>query len=299
MIYTLSLNPAIDYCVKPSRFDIGEINSCNWSRVYPGGKGINVSRVLCRLGADTVALGFIAGFTGDALQQELYELGIRTDFVRLPKGNTRINIKIRSGKETDINCNGPEIDVESLEKLYDKLKGLSDRDVLVLSGSLPNSLPENTYENILERMKGQGVTVVADTCGKKLLSILKYRPFLIKPNHLELGEIFGVSADTVDDILPLARRLQSMGAGNVLVSRAADGAVLLTESGKVLEAPLFKGIAVNTVGAGDSMLAGFLYSFYKQGDMEAALRFAAACGAATAFSDDLANKEDIYRLLAK
>ncbi len=299
MIYTLSFNPAVDYCVKPNAFKVGEINSCGWSRAYPGGKGINVSRILKQLDMDSTVLGFIAGFTGDALEQMLGGMGINTDFVTLPQGLTRINVKIRCGSETDINCDGPQIDEDSLARLIQTFSNLIDRDILVLAGSLPKGLPEDIYETILESLKGRNITVAADTTGNKLLKILKHRPFLIKPNHIELGELFGVTANTTEEIYSLCRKLQDLGARNVLVSRAAEGALLLTEQGDLLQAPKFKGEALNTVGAGDSMLAGFLCGWLSSGDYQKALRLGAAAGSATAFSDDLADRAAIDRLLAK
>ena len=297
MIYTLSFNPAIDYYLKPDRFVLNEINRCKSAFAYPGGKGINVSRMLNGLGTDTVALGFIAGFTGDVLQKALSDLSIKTDFITLKDGLTRINVKIRCEAETDINCDGPNIDKESLKELYSKLDKLKSGDTLVLAGSLPKSIPQDTYENILEHIKGRNITAVVDTAGKKMLGVLKHRPFLIKPNNTELGEMFDTTADSPDEILPLALKLQDLGARNVLVSRGADGAVLLTENGEIINAPDFNGTAVNTVGAGDAMLAGFLHSFNENGDMQKALTLGAAAGAATAFSNDLATPELIYRLL--
>lgn len=297
MIYTLSFNPAIDYYVKSDRFVLNEINSCRTAFAYPGGKGINVSRMLNSLGTDTVALGFIAGFTGDALQKALLDLNIKTDFIVLKEGLTRINVKIRCEDETDINCDGPNIDKDSLKELYSKLDKLESGDTLVLAGSLPKSIPQDIYESILEHIKGRNIAAVVDTAGKKLLGVLKYRPFLIKPNNQELGEIFDTTADSLDEILPLALKLQALGARNVLVSRGADGAVLLTEDGEIINAPTFEGKAINTVGAGDAMLAGFLFKFNQTGDMKKALTFGAAAGTATAFSNDLAAPELIYRLL--
>lgn len=297
MIYTLSFNPAIDYCVKPENLILGEINACDWNHAYPGGKGINVSRVMKQLGVDSTALGFIAGFTGEAVRRALHDMNIQTDFIELPAGMTRINIKIRCKTETDINCTGPQIDAGSLQKLYKKLSALQNGDTLVLAGSLPTGLPDTMYEMILEHLHGKSITVAADTTGKKLLAILKYHPFLIKPNHRELGDLFGCTAETTEEILTLAHRLQFMGARNVLVSRADKGAVLLTETGQTHHAPIFQGKALNTVGAGDSMLAGFLCGYLQTCDMVYALRLGAAAGAATAFSDDLADRTAINRLL--
>ena len=297
MIYTLTFNPAIDYCLKPAQFVPGQINPCDWSRAYPGGKGVNVSRVLRQLGMESTALGFIAGFSGEAVRQMLHAQGIKTDFIVLPAGLTRINVKIRCGEETDINCTGPEIDGASLRQLMDRLQALQRGDLLVLAGSLPASLPENMYEQILQALQGRGVTVAADTTGQRLLGIARHRPFVVKPNHLELGALFGRTAETEAELLEQARRLQAKGARNVLVSRAEKGALLLAEDGAVYSAPLFAGRAVNTVGAGDSMLAGFLCGYLQTGDMAVALRLGAAAGAATAFSDDLADRAAIDRLL--
>ncbi len=294
MIYTVTFNPALDYVVRLSALNMGETNRSAGEQLYFGGKGINVSRVLRELGEENVALGFIAGFTGDALEQELQKLGIRTDFIRLSEGLTRINIKLKENAETEINAGGPLIGKEALDAFLDQLNVLQQADTLVLAGSVPPSMPVDIYQRIAMKMQEKGVRLVVDATGELLLGTLPYRPFLIKPNHRELEQLAGRALEGENEILAAAEELRQKGARNVLVSRGAEGAILLDEQGKTYAVPAPSVKAINTVGSGDSMVAGFLAGI-KDGSEEA-LRLAVAAGSATAASEDLAKKEKINQL---
>ncbi|MBP1532909.1 MAG: 1-phosphofructokinase [Ruminococcus sp.] len=298
MIYTVTFNPAIDYVVHIGDMKTGQVNRSEHEKMFFGGKGINVSVVLKELGIDSKALGFTAGFTGEAIENGLEEMGIDTDFVRLAKGNSRINVKIKSAQETDLNGQGPEISEAELEKLFQKLDELNDGDTLILAGSIPTSLPENVYERILERLSDRDIRAVVDATGRLLMNVLKYEPFLIKPNDHELGEMFAVKINNMDDALKYAQKLREMGARNVLVSMAEKGAMLLDENGKVHRCGVCTGTVKNSVGAGDSMVAGFVAGV-SEGDYGYALKLGTAAGGATAFSEGLAKREDIIRLLAQ
>lgn len=298
MIYTVTFNPAIDYVVHIGDMKTGQVNRSEHEEMFFGGKGINVSVVLKELGIDSKALGFTAGFTGEAIENGLEEMGIDTDFVRLAKGNSRINVKIKSAQETDLNGQGPEISEAELEKLFQKLDELNDGDTLILAGSIPASLPENVYERILERLSGRDIRAVVDATGRLLMNVLKYEPFLIKPNDHELGEMFAVKINNMDDALKYAQKLREMGARNVLVSMAEKGAMLLDENGKVHRCGVCTGTVKNSVGAGDSMVAGFVAGV-SEGGYGYALKLGTAAGGATAFSEGLAKREDIIRLLAQ
>lgn len=297
MVYTVTFNPALDYVVRMADFRAGGINRTEREDVQFGGKGINVSTVLSHLGVESIALGFLAGFTGQALEKGLRKNGIRTDFIWLPEGLTRINVKIKSGEETEINGQGPAIPAEALEELFGKLDRLRNGDVLDLSGSIPASLPDDVYQRILQRLEGRGILTVVDATRELLCAVLPYRPFLIKPNNHELGEIFGQTPVTDQEITACARKLQERGARNVLVSMAGDGSLLLDETGNCHRLGVPKGKVRNSVGAGDSMVAGFLAGWLRTGDYEAAHRLGAAAGSATAFSDGLAEERDIMALL--
>ncbi len=299
MIYTVTLNPAIDYVMHINDVHIGAIMRSNAESVHFGGKGINVSLVLSELGVESTATGFVAGFTGEALELGIKNDYITPDFVRLPQGMTRINVKLRSGLETDINCKGPEVRAEDIDRLMGKFDALTEGDTLILAGSVPPSMPADIYERILSCVSGRGVRFAVDAERDFLLSTLKFKPFLVKPNADELGAIFGAVIDSVDTALEYASRLQIFGAQNVIVSLGDEGAVLLDEQGKVhvLNAPA--GIAVNTVGAGDSMVAGFVAGYMQSGDYDKALRLGIAAGAATAFSIGLATGEKINEVLNK
>lgn len=296
MVYTVTFNPAIDYVVHTDHMNLGEVNRLQGEEVYFGGKGINVSNVLKELGIESKALGFVAGFTGIAIEQSLKENGVETDFVHLDKGISRINVKIKSMEETELNGQGPDIPEEKVEELFQKLDLLKDGDILILAGSIPSTLPSDIYERILARLEGKNIKAVVDSTKDLLMKVLKYKPFLIKPNNFELGEMFGVTLKTTDEITEYAGKLKEMGAVNVLVSMAGDGAVLLDENGSTHICGVCKGKVKNSVGAGDSMVAGFVAGS-TEGDYEYALKLGTASGGATAFSDGLAKKEDIFKLL--
>lgn len=296
MIYTVTFNPAIDYVVHVEDLRVGSINRMSSEKIYCGGKGINVSLVLRQLEIPSCALGFVAGFTGKAIEEELIRSGVETDFVHLEKGHTRINVKLRSKQETDINSGGPGITQGEIARLYEKLDGLRDGDMLVLAGSVPEGLSSDTYKNILAHLSGKRVKAVVDATRDMLLNVLEYSPFLVKPNHQELGEIFGKNLCEIDEVICYARKLKEMGAVNVLVSMAEKGAVLVDEHGVVHRCGICSGRTVNTVGAGDSMVAGFIAGSM-DGDYEYALKLGTAAGGATAFSDGLAERDMIYRLL--
>lgn len=296
MVYTVTFNPAIDYVVHTGDMVLGQVNRSNAEEMYFGGKGINVSIVLKELGIESKALGFVAGFTGEAIEKGVSQMGVHTDFVKLEKGNSRINVKIKSAEETELNGQGPDINDEAIAKLFEKLDKLTDGDTIILAGSIPNSLPSDIYERIIERLSDRKIKVVVDATKDLLMNVLKYKPFLIKPNNHELGEMFGVVLKTNDEIAEYAKKLQDMGAKNVLVSMAGDGALLLDENGKTHICGVCKGKVKNSVGAGDSMVAGFVAGSM-DGDYEYALKLGTATGGATAFSDGLATKEKIAELL--
>lgn len=296
MIYTVTFNPAIDYVVQADSIRLGEVNRARSEKMYFGGKGINVSIVLKELGVRSKALGFTAGFTGEAIEKGLAEMGIETDFVRLKSGNSRINVKIKADEETELNGQGPDIDDEAIAALFEKLDRLSEGDTLILAGSIPSSLPSDIYERILQRLDGKKIRAAVDATKELLLNVLKYEPFLIKPNNYELGEIFGTVPKTDAEIVECAEKLHRMGAKNVLVSMAGDGAFLLDESGNTHRCGVCSGTVRNSVGAGDSMVAGFMAGIMK-GDHEYALKLGTAAGGATAFSEGLATGELIEALM--
>lgn len=296
MVYTVTFNPAVDYVVHADEISVGGVNRSKSEKIYFGGKGINVSIVLSELGVKSKALGFVAGFTGDAIEKGVAEKGVETDFVHLENGFSRINVKIKSEKETELNGQGPAIDGKALDALFEKLDRLSDGDTLVLAGSIPSSMPADIYEKILERLQSKNIKTVVDATKDLLMNVLKYKPFLIKPNNHELGEMFGVTLKTNEEIAEYAQKLKDMGARNVLVSMAGDGALLLDENGKTHVCGVCRGTVKNSVGAGDSMVAGFVAGS-EQGDYEYALKLGTAAGGATAFSDGLAEKALIDELL--
>ncbi len=298
MIYTVTFNPAIDYVVRTPQMKMGEVNRSSSEEIFFGGKGINVSVVLAELGVCSKALGFVAGFTGRAIEEGIADKGVTSDFVHLEKGFSRINVKIKSDEETELNGQGPVITETDIAKLYSKLDELSEGDTIVLAGSIPNSLPADIYEKILAYLAPKNVRAVVDATGKLLMNVLKYKPFLVKPNNHELGEIFGVKLKTYDDIVMYANKLREMGAKNVLVSMAGDGAVLVDEQGNVHSCGVCKGTVVNSVGAGDSMVAGFIAGCEK-GNYDYALKLGTAAGGATAFSMGLAEKKLIDELFSQ
>lgn len=295
MIYTVTFNPAIDYLMHIDNLQEGKTNRSLGETFSFGGKGINVAWILAQLGAESTALGFIAGFTGDALEEYLKTNGIKTDFIKLNKGITRINIKLKGNCETEINGQGPDIDKDAIDGLFNKLDKIKSGDTLVLAGSVPNTLSNDIYEQILNRISGKNVRFVLDATGNLLLNALKYKPFLIKPNKQELEEVAGFKLLSDDDIISAATKLQTMGAKNVLVSLGGDGAILLDENGNIHRQKAHNGTVLNSVGAGDTMLAGFLYGTPK--GYEYAFKLSLAAGSATAFSYNLATKEEIYNLL--
>lgn len=296
MVYTVTFNPALDYVMNVEKLSTDDINRTESEELYYGGKGINVSAILSRLNIPTVALGFTAGFTGKKLKEMMDDDGIKNDFTELNSGFTRINVKVKFGKELDINANGPEITADKIKELFLKLKKLNDGDYLVLAGSVPASLPDDLYSIILEELSGKNINIVVDTTGNQLLNVLKYKPFLIKPNHHELGEIFGQKMDTAEKITEYAKKLQEMGAVNVLVSRGGDGAVLVDGNGTVHPADAVKGTLVNSVGCGDSMVAGFIAGYISNKSYSEALKLSVASSAATAFSKELAKADEIYKI---
>ena len=299
MIYTVTFNPAIDYVVRlDTPLEVGEVNRAKGEDCVLGGKGINVSGVLAELGTKSVALGFVAGETGAWLERGLAAQGIETDFIHLEKGMTRINVKIKAGQETELNGAGPDIPESAMEALEQKLDKLKEGDVLILAGSIPASLSQTTYERLLARLEGKGIRAVVDATRDLLVNVLQYHPFLVKPNNHELGEIVGKVLKSDEEIVAAAKTLQEKGARNVLVSMAGDGALLLDEQGEVHRIGTPKGKVINSVGAGDSMVAGFVAGYLQSGDYTTALRLGTACGSATAFSLGLAKKADIETLLA-
>lgn len=297
MIYTVTFNPAIDYVVRMEKLEIGSVNRSREEALFYGGKGINVSTVLKNLGVDSVALGFVAGFTGKAIEEGVAALGVKADFITVSDGVSRINVKLKAGEETEINGKGPNISDAELEELYKKLDGLTDGDCLVLAGAIPPSLPSDVYEKIMARLAGKKVDIVVDATKDLLLNVLKYHPFLIKPNNFELGEMFGVTLHSDEEIEEYAKRLQALGARNVAISMAGDGSMLLTETGETYRMGVPKGKVVNSVGAGDSMVAGFIASYFAEHDYKKALKYGAATGSATAFSEGLATKDQVEKLL--
>ncbi len=296
MIYTVTFNPALDYVVRVKDFTQGAVNRTYSEQIFYGGKGINVAAILANLGLESTALGFIAGFTGDEIERGVKKLGFSSDFIRVKEGMSRINVKLKSNEESEINGMGPVITQEDADELFLKLDKLQKGDVLVLSGSIPSSMDDRIYEKIMARLEEKEIQIVVDAEKGLLLNVLKYHPFLIKPNNHELGDMFGVTLHNEREIEEYAKRLQAMGARNVLVSMAGDGALLVTEEGTVYQQGVARGVVKNSVGAGDSMVAGFLAGYLKTGDYEYALRLGTAAGGATAFSEGLGTKEDIMKL---
>ncbi len=291
MIYTVTFNPAIDYTVYMDMLKLGEINRTSKEIIYFGGKGITVSTVLHNLGIDNIALGFIAGFTGDYLQENINKSGINTDFIKLKNGITRINLKVKADLETDINTQGPVVGDDEIELFFEKLDVLKKDDILVLAGSVPSTMPDNIYEKIMEKLQNRGIKFIVDAANDLLIKSLKYKPFMIKPNNKELGEIFNVSIESYEDVVLYAKELQERGAVNVLVSRGKDGAVLIGENGKIYSVGSIDSKPKNTTGAGDSMVAGFIAGYILTNNLEYALKLGSACGNATALSDGLATKD--------
>lgn len=297
MIYTVTFNPSLDYIVEVKDFQLGMTNRTEAEKLLPGGKGINISIVLKNLGIENTALGFVAGFTGEELEKRVKELGVKAEFIRVSRGISRINLKLQSVEGTEINGAGPEISKEEVEKLVESLQQLQEGDVLCLAGSIPKSMPGNIYQSILQSLQEKGILTVVDATGDLLTKVLQYKPFLIKPNNHELGELFGVSLKTREEVVPYGKKLQELGARNVLISLAGEGAVLLTEDGQVYSKPAPQGKLINGVGAGDSMVAGFLAGWLEKQDYRYAFELGVAAGSASAFSEQLATKEEIMTVL--
>lgn len=300
MIYTVTFNPSLDYIVSVEDFKLGLTNRTSSELILPGGKGINVSTVLGNLGIKSTALGFVAGFTGEEISREVEALGIKSDFIQIEEGISRINLKLKTIDGTEINGCGPNISEDKVRILMNKLDNLKADDVLVLAGSIPSSMPDDMYQRIMEMLKDRGIHIAVDATQDLLMNVLEYQPLLIKPNNHELGEIFGVKLNTREEVVPYGRRLQEKGARNVLISMAGEGAVLIAEDGQMFESPAPKGKLINGVGAGDSMVAGFLAGWLERREFGHAFHMGIAAGSASAFSEYLATREEIetvYRTL--
>lgn len=296
MIYTVTFNPSLDYIVSVEDFRLGLTNRTSSELILPGGKGTNVSTVLMNLGIESTALGFAAGFTGDEIVRRLEEMGVISDFIRIEEGLSRINLKLKSIDGTEINGCGPHISAQKVSVLMEKLQKLQQGDVLILAGSIPSSMPDDIYSSIMEKLQGRGIRIVVDATKDLLMNVLQYHPFLVKPNNHELGEIFHVDLKTREEVIPYARKMQEKGAVNVLVSMAGEGAVLVAESGDVYQSPAPKGTLVNAVGAGDSMVAGFMAGWLQKQDYEYAFHMGLAAGSASAFSENLATKQEVDKV---
>ena len=297
MIYTVTFNPSLDYIVSVDHFETGRVNRTTRELMFPGGKGINVSLVLKNLGLDSTALGFMAGFTGKEIERLLDVQDVHSDFIPVASGISRINVKLRSDEESEINGMGPGIGAAEIDKLYQKLDALKEGDILVLAGSIPSVMAETMYRDIMERLKNRGIRIVVDATKDLLHMVLPLHPFLVKPNNHELGEIYGVKLTTKEEVIPYARRMQSEGAVNVLISMAGEGALLVAEDGNVYQSMPPKGKVKNSVGAGDSMVAGFIAGYLKSGSYEEAFYTGLCTGSASAFSDNLATRDEVNGLL--
>ena len=297
MINTITLNPSLDYIVKVDDFKVGHVNRTSKEDIYPGGKGINVSIVLKNLGVKNRALGLTAGFTGEEIEKLVANHGVDNEFIRLEKGMSRINVKLKSKEESEINGMGPDISKNDIEKLYEKLEALKAGDFVVLAGSIPNTLPDDIYETIMKDFKDKEINFVVDATKDLLLNVLKYKPFLIKPNHHELGEMFNVKLNSKDEIITYAKKLQEIGARNVIISMAGDGAILIEENGEITISDTPKGTLVNSVGAGDSMVGGFLAGIAENKNIKEAFKIGVATGSASAFSEGLATRDKVEELL--
>ncbi len=299
MIYTITWNPSIDYIVSVKEFRVGEVNRAVSESMFPGGKGLNVSMVLKNMGVDNTALGFIAGFTGKEIERQVKQAGVRSELIHVPCGCSRINLKLKSNQETEINGCGPEIKEKEIKELYQKLGQLKEGDILVLAGNIPNSMPMDSYKKIIKPLAGKGILFVIDAEKELLSQTLEFQPFLVKPNQYELGGLFHVECRTKQEVTIYAQKVREMGARNVLVSMASEGAILLTEEGNIYYMPAPKGEVKNSVGAGDSMVAGFLAGWVEKKDYFYALKKAVSAGSATAFSEWLATKEEIEKILGQ
>lgn len=298
MIYTVTFNPSLDYIVTVDDFHTGMVNRTSDEKIFAGGKGINVSIVLKNLGYESTALGYIAGFTGDEIDRILSVKGINTDFKKVRSGISRINVKLKSSQESEINGRGPSISDEDVENLYCKLENIIKQgDILVLAGSIPDIMSQESYGNIMKRLEGKKIDIVVDATKDLLVNVLEYKPFLVKPNNHELGEIFGVNIESKDDAVYYGEKLKEKGARNVLVSMAGKGAVLITEDGQTFKADAPKGTVVNSVGAGDSMVAGFIAGYLNNKSYSEAFKMGICTGSASAFSKELATKKEVEELM--
>lgn len=297
MIYTITFNPALDYISQVENFQKGKINRTTNEKILPGGKGLNVSIVLKNLGIDNTALGFIAGFTGDELKKRIEQYNVNTNFIKVENGITRINVKISSNEETALNGCGPQITEDDLEKILTQIDEIQTEDIVILAGNIPKNINKNIYEKICFKLKEKGTTFIVDATRELLIEILKYNPFLIKPNKEELEETFDVKIHGEQEIIKYAKKLQKMGARNVLISLGGEGAILITEGNKIYKANAPKGKVISTVGSGDSMVAGFIAGYIKDKDYKEALKLGIAAGSASAFSTELATKERVEKLL--
>lgn len=296
MIYTVTLNPSLDYFMSLEQFQVGMTNRSDEEVYRPGGKGINVSWVLHNLGVESTALGFLAGFTGQEIKRQMEATGISTDFIELPKGQSRLNVKIKQMDATEINASGPAISEQELKQLRQKLMSLQKGDVLILSGSIPESVSNDIYKELMQQVQKKEIPVIVDAIGDALLRTLPLHPFLIKPNHQELGELFGVTLTTREQVIPYAKNLREQGAQNVLISLGGAGAVLVDQNGEVHESDVPNGRLINAVGAGDSMVAGFLTGYLEKKDLGHAFLMGVATGSASAFSEGLADREMVEHL---
>lgn len=296
MIYTITFNPSLDYIVEVENLRMGATNRTSYEQMLPGGKGINVSQVLRNLGLESTALGFLAGFVGEEIERCVAQTGIYSKFIKLENGVSRINVKIRNVDGMEINGMGPDIPKEKVQELMQYLEQLQPEDILVLAGSIPSTLPDTIYKDMMEQLQPKGIRIVVDATKDLLMRVLEYKPFLIKPNNHELGELFGVELATREQVVPYAKQLQEKGAQNVLVSMAGEGAVLIDANGKVHMSEAPKGKVVNAVGAGDSMVAGFLTGWLEYEDYEKAFHMGLATGSASAFSENLATKQEVERV---
>ncbi len=297
MIYTVTINPSLDYIVSVPRFRMNVTNRTMEESMVAGGKGINVSKMLKNLGIESVAIGFRAGFIGEEICRQISEMGLRADWIPVERGNNRVNVKLKNYAGTEINGGGPEVQEKELLQLLEKLDALQTGDVLILAGSMPNSLPLDTYKRIMRMVSPKEIKVVVDATGEQLLNVLGQRPFLVKPNEYELGELFGVNLEDREQIIEYARKVQELGARNVLVSRAQKGAILLAEDGSLFESPALKGVLVNGVGAGDAMVAGFMAGWTENEDYQEAFRMGVAAGCASAYSEGFPSKDEVWKLL--
>lgn len=296
MIYTVTFNPSLDYVVNLENLNIGQTNRAQSNLLVAGGKGINVSMILNELGMESTAIAYVAGFTGQEIRRQVEDAGCNACFIELPEGNSRINVKIKEKKETEINAAGPKIDREHLEQLWNYLEELENGDILVLAGSVPTSLPNNIYADMLKRVAPKGVKVIVDASGSILHNLINLKPYLIKPNQDELHELFDVRVRTIDEARIYVKKLRDMGARNAIISLGEVGAVLAAEDGKIYSCMAPRGNAVNSVGAGDSMLAGFIAGMLADVGYEDALKLAVAAGSASAFSKTLATQKEIQEL---